>query len=148
MNGGVNLAPDAALRQALALVRGEPLGDVAFQWHWAEQLRVDMVGTVVDAACALADRAIARGDHTVALWAAGRGLVAAPSDDHLTVRRVDALMVAGRRDEARQLVVTLNRELRAAGRDLPPDLARRVHIALHSAQPGEDGLSSAGAGSR
>lgn len=148
VNGGVNLAPDAALRQALALVRGEPLGDVAFQWHWAEQLRVDMVGTVVDAACALADRAIARGDHTVALWAAGRGLVAAPSDDHLTVRRVDALMVAGRRDEARQLVVTLNRELRAAGRDLPPDLARRVHIALHSAQPGEDGLSSAGAGSR
>ncbi len=69
---GVNLAPDASLRQALALVRGEPLDHAGFQWHWAEQLRADMVGTVVDAACALADRAIARGDHTVALWAAAR----------------------------------------------------------------------------
>jgi hypothetical protein len=135
VSGGVNLAPDASLRRALALVRGEPLGDVAFQWHWAEQLRADMIGTVIDAACALADRAIARGDHTVALWATGRGLAAAPADDHLTVRRIDALMVAGRRDEAHQLVVTLNRELRAAGRDLPPDLARRVHIALHSTHP-------------
>ena len=138
LSGGANLASDAALRRALALVRGEPLGEIAFHWHWAEQLRADMVGTIVDAACALADRAIARGDHTVALWAVGRGLVAAPGDDHLAVRRIDALMVAGRQEEAHDLVRTLNRALRVAGRDLPPDLARRVHVALHSTQLGSN----------
>ena len=136
LSGGVNLAPDASLRRALALVRGEPLGDVAFQWHWAEQLRADMVSTIVDAVCVLADRAIARSDHVVALWSIGRGLVAAPGDDQLLVRRIDALMVAGRTDEAHQLVVSLNRGLRDAGRDLAPELARRLHLALGAMNAG------------
>ncbi len=76
----------------------------------------------------------------------GAGLAAAPGDDHLTVRRIDALMVAGRSDEAHRLVIALNRGLRAAGRDLPPELARRVHVALHRAQAGGEGLAGAGLG--
>ncbi|MFT3888452.1 MAG: LysM peptidoglycan-binding domain-containing protein [Arachnia sp.] len=135
LSGGVNVAPDASLRQSLSLVRGEPLGDLAVHWHWAEQLRTDMVAMIVDAASVLADRAIARDDTGLALWALDRASLAAPDDDQLAVRRAHALAAAGRVDEARQQTVALNRVLRTAGRDLPPELSRRLHRALNPPPP-------------
>lgn len=134
--GGVNLASTPALRSALRLVRGEPLGSLAFHWHWAETLRADMISMIVDAASVLADRAIDHGEADLALWAVGRGRLASPSDDHLAVREIHALAVAGRSDALERAVVSLNRTLRREGRDLQPELARRVQVALRMGQAG------------
>lgn len=131
LSGGVNMSSDAALAAALRMVRGEPLGSFAFQWVWAEQLKADMVGMIVDAACVLADRSLDRGDAAAALWAVRRGRTAAPADDALAAREILALALAGRSSEAGSAAVTLTRAARAEGRDLAPDLARRVQLALH-----------------
>ena len=58
---GVNRASDDSLQAALELVRGAPLADAApGQWHWAEELRTDMISCVRDIGLELADRALAR----------------------------------------------------------------------------------------
>ena len=129
--GGVNSASPSALRQALRLVRGEPLGASAFQWHWAQTLRADMVSMIVDAASVLADRAIEHDDPDLALWAVARGRLAAPEDDQLRVRAIHAFAVAARAAELDREVLALNRSVRAAGRDLPVELAHRVQLAIH-----------------
>lgn len=131
--GGVNTASDGSLRQALRLVRGEPLGSLAFQWHWAQTLRTDMVSMIVDAACVLADRAIDHGDQVTALWAVGRGRLAAPDDESLGAREIHALALAGRRPELERAVVVLTRSARAEGRDLDPEVARRIQHAIRLA---------------
>lgn len=133
--GGVNLASTAAIRQALRLVRGEPLGPLAFQWHWAETMRADMVAMIVDAASVLADRAIDQRDPDLALWAVARGRLAAQEDDELSVREIHALAIAGRRSDLERAVVALNRTVRATNRDLPQNLARRVQLAIHLSAP-------------
>lgn len=140
LGAGVQGSPDAALRSALRLVRGQPLGTAAFQWPWAETLRADMVAMVVDASCTLADRAIQRGDAVLALWAAGRGRLAAPRDDEVAVREIDGLALAGRGDEARSAVLAVTRAARAAGRDLAPHLALRISLVLER----ERAVASAG----
>ena len=129
--GGVNVATGASLREALRLVRGEPFGSRAFQWHWAHQLQADIVSTVVDAACVLADRALEHDDQEMALWAVGRARLASPESDLLAVREIDALAAAGRHDELQRAIVALNRSTRSTGRDLPVELARRVQRAIH-----------------
>lgn len=137
LSGGVNMAGTAALRDALELVRGEPLGTFAFQWHWAQQLRAEMVAMIVDAACVLADRSLSQGDLDTALWAIAQGRLGAPLDDALAVREVEALAQAGRRADAEHAVVRLNRSLRADGRDLEPSLAIRIQESLRrSTRPG------------
>lgn len=130
LSPGIRHTPDAALRAALRQVRGAPLGSASFQWPWAETLRVDMTAMIVDAAAALADRALERGDATAVLWAVGRGKLAAPLDDELAVRELQALALAGRSEDLRHAIVALNRSLRSAGRDLAPHLALRVSLAL------------------
>lgn len=130
LSGGVNFAGTQALREALGLVRGEPLGTFSFQWHWAQQLRADMVAMVVDAASVLADRALEQGDLDTAAWAIGRGRLGAPFDDALSAREIEVLVRGGRRSEADQALLRLNRALRAEGRDLEPGLARRVQDAM------------------
>ena len=59
---GVNRASDDSLQAALELVRGAPLADAApGQWHWAEELRTDMISCVRDIGVELADRALLAG---------------------------------------------------------------------------------------
>lgn len=135
--GGVNGASSAALRQALRLVRGVPLGSLGFQWHWAQTLRTDMVSMIVDAACVLADRAIDHEDVDTALWAVGRGRLAAPESDLLSIREIHALAVAHRQPQMDRAILTLNRSVRADGRDLDPELARRVQLAIHLSSKAE-----------
>lgn len=130
LTGGVNVASSAALREALEMVRGEPMGAFAFQWHWAQQLRADMVAMIVDAACVLTDRALAHDDTHTAMWAVGQGKHAAPLDDSLAVREIETLHRAGRHSEAEQAIIRLNRVLRAEGRDLDPLLATRAQQAV------------------
>lgn len=130
LSGGVNTAGTLALRDALLLVRGEPLGSFAFQWYWAQQWQADMVAMIVDTACVLADRALLQADPETALWAVSRGRLGAPVNDALSVREIEALRLAGRREDAGRAVVGLNRTLRAEGRDLDPALAARVQDSL------------------
>nr|WP_255436493.1 LysM peptidoglycan-binding domain-containing protein [Tessaracoccus sp. MC1756] len=132
LSGGVNMAGSHALRDALALVRGEPLGIFAFQWQWAQQLRADMIAMIVDAACVLADRSLDQGDLETTRWAIARGRLGSPSDDALAVREIEALLRAGSQADAEHAVVRLNRALRAEGRDLEPALAIRVQDAMQT----------------
>ncbi len=133
--GGINLAPSAALAEALSLVRGAPLGPNWFQWAWAEQLRCDMMAMIVDTACELADRAIKASDPDRALWAIAQGRKAGEEFDVLAVREIHALALAGRAEETRSALLRLSRATRGAGRDLAPDLARRVQFALRLVAP-------------
>ncbi|MHA7861680.1 LysM peptidoglycan-binding domain-containing protein [Tessaracoccus sp. Y36] len=132
LSGGVNMAGSHALRDALAMVRGEPLGTFGFQWQWAQQLRADMIAMIVDAACVLADRSLDQGDLETAMWAIARGRLGSPSDDALAVREIEALLRAGSQADAEHAVVRLNRALRAEGRDLEPALAIRVQDAMQT----------------
>lgn len=131
LGAGVDLAPDSALVEALRLVGGEPLGSFAFQWMWAHQLRADMVSMIADAACCLADRALERDDTALAQWAVGRGRLAAPDSDEVAAREILTHAAEGRFDDAERAALRLSRAARAQGRDLAPDLARRVQAALH-----------------
>ena len=79
--GGVNRAGETSLAEALALVRGTPLGSFEFQWSWAEQLRSDMVSMIIDAAATLADRCTAREEHELADWARTHPSFFQPIDD-------------------------------------------------------------------
>ncbi len=73
--GGVNRTSDDRLRAALDLVRGAPLADAApGQWHWAEELRTDMISCIRDIGAELTDRALAASDIDLARWAAARAL--------------------------------------------------------------------------
>ena len=94
--GGVNRTSDDRLRAALDLVRGAPLADAApGQWHWAEELRTDMISCVRDIGAELADRALLAGDIDLARWAAARALVAAPGDELLLAARIRTEHLAG-----------------------------------------------------
>lgn len=133
--GGVNVAPTAALSEALSLVRGTPLGPNWFQWAWTEQMRCDMIAMIVDAACELADRAIKLIVPEQALWAIAQARKVGDEFDVIAVREIHALALAGRTEETRSAVLRLSRATRGAGRDLAPDLARRVQFALQLVAP-------------
>lgn len=131
--GGVNMANDALLLEALDLVRGEPLQQVAFQWPWADQLRRDMISAITDAAAVLFDRALLRNDLATARRALAQGLLAAGEDEVLAVRRVQLLAAVGDRRGMDQAVMHLTRAAKASGRDLAPDSVERIRAALNLA---------------
>ncbi|MBA8793592.1 LysM repeat protein [Friedmanniella endophytica] len=129
-HAGVNLTGTDGLVAALGLVRGAPLADAApGQWHWAEELRTDMVSVVRDIAVELADRALASGDLDRARWAAGRGLTAAPRDERLMAARIRTEHRAGNVAEVERLSLEVSSHARWLGLDLDPetvDLLQRV----------------------
>jgi len=117
----VNRASDRGLRLALELVRGAPLADAApGQWHWAEELRTDMISAVRDIGVELAERALLAGDLDLARWAAARGLVAAPGDELLLAARVRTEHLAGNAPETERLALHLAAQARVLGVDLNP----------------------------
>lgn len=119
IQGGVNQASDSALRAALDLVRGAPLADAApGQWHWAEEMRCDMVSTIRDIGAVLAQRALDHGDVDLARWAAARALMACPEDETLMGLRIMTEHRAGNHQEVERLVLHLTRSARAIGVDL------------------------------
>ncbi|HET9647114.1 MAG TPA: LysM peptidoglycan-binding domain-containing protein [Microlunatus sp.] len=119
---GVNRTSDSGLRAALELVRGAPLADAApGQWHWAEELRTDMISAVRDIGVELAGRANAAGDLDLARWAAARALAAAPGDELLLSARIRTEHQAGNRNETERLSLQLAAQARALGMDLEPD---------------------------
>jgi len=122
--GGVERADTARLIQALELVRGAPLADAApGQWHWAEEIRTDMVSIVRDIGVIATKRCLDEGDIDQARWAASRALVAAPEDELLLCARVQTEHAAGNRLEVERLVAWITRNARNLGIDLLPDTA-------------------------
>jgi LysM repeat protein len=119
---GVNRASDDNLKAALELVRGAPLADAApGQWHWAEELRTDMISCVRDIGVELADRALLGGDLERARWAASRALLAAPGDELLLAARIRTERAAGNAAETDRLSLQLAAQARALGVDLDPE---------------------------
>ncbi|CAA9288420.1 MAG: CBM50 [uncultured Friedmanniella sp.] len=119
--GGVNRAGDEALRAVLQLLRGAPLADVApGQWHWAEELRTDLISCLRDVGVELAGRALAAGDLALARWAAARALVAAPGDELLLAARIRTEHRAGNTAETERLTLQLAAQARRLGVDLDP----------------------------
>ncbi len=119
---GVNRASDDSLRAALELVRGAPLADAApGQWHWAEELRTDMISCVRDIGVELADRALLAGDLERARWAAARALLAAPGDELLLAARIRTEHTAGNAAETERLTLQLAAQARTLGVDLDPE---------------------------
>lgn len=71
------------LRQALSLVRGEPLTGVGRSYPWAHSHRQSIVAQIVDAAEELAEVRLASGDWRSAEWAARQGLRAHPYEERM-----------------------------------------------------------------
>lgn len=75
---------DLALRRALALVKGRPFSAInPLRYAWAEPFVQEMVSAIVDAAHELSVRRREAGDPAGALWAAGKGLLAAEENESL-----------------------------------------------------------------
>ncbi|MEU1629457.1 hypothetical protein ABZ746_29900 [Streptomyces sp. NPDC020096] len=85
VRSGLNTADSSGaqcLRQALELVRGRPFAATQpRRCMWAEPLVQDMIPAIVDAAAALAERRLVAGDPRGAVWAATKGLHAAPETE-------------------------------------------------------------------
>ena len=128
---GVNRVPVTTLVAALRLVRGAPLADAApGQWHWAEELRSDMVSTIRDIGARVGDAALAEGDVDLARWAVGRALVAAPGDEILMRLRLRTEHRAGNRPEVERIVLQLTRHARVLGIDLDDETVRAIQEAI------------------
>ncbi len=86
----------ADLRSALDLVRGQPFAEVhGFEWAWSEGFVASIETAVANAAHDLAQRYLELGDPDGAIWAAMRGLAAAPADEILYRDRMLACDLAG-----------------------------------------------------
>ena len=128
---GINRVPVPTLVSALKLVRGAPLADAApGQWHWAEELRSDMVSTIRDIGARVGDAALADGDIDLARWAAGRALVAAPGDEILMRLRLRTEHRAGNRPDVERIVLQLTRHARVLGIDLDDETVRAIQEAI------------------
>lgn len=127
---GVNQIDTRALSRALELVRGAPLADAApGQWHWAEEIRTDMVSLIRDIGVDLTDRALTDSNIDLARWAAARALTAAPQDELLIAARIRTEHQAGNPAEVERLRLQLAAHSRTLGVNLHPDtldLLRRV----------------------
>ena len=135
--GGVNQASTPVLRQALGMVRGAPLAGVDFQWPWADQMRMDMVGMVTDAGAVLCDRALEQGDVVTARWAIDQAKLAAADDELIGVRDIQLLAFEGDTAGLDQAVRRVTRAARVAGRDLAPESVQRIQQALHVSVAGQ-----------
>ncbi|MCL2736023.1 MAG: LysM peptidoglycan-binding domain-containing protein [Propionibacteriaceae bacterium] len=152
---GVEATSTDKLIQALHLVRGAPLADAApGQWHWAEELRTDIVSVIRDIGVIATARCLQQQDIDRARWAASRALIAAPEDEQLLCARVRTEHAAGNRMEVERLVNWISRNARNLGTDLLPETVTTLHEVIGSrptppvwpqlARQGTQGLSDPG----
>jgi hypothetical protein len=129
--GGLERATSERLVAALELVRGAPLQDAApGQWHWAEELRVEMISLIRDIGLVLAERALAAQDHQQARWALTRALLAADGDEQLLCARIKTEHQAGNRAEVERLTGWLTRQSRQLGVDLMPETVSLIQAVI------------------
>ncbi len=134
LSGGVNAASPQLLREALSIVRGEPMEGVAFQWPWASSLLADMVAMVTDAAVVLAERSMDADDAAMAQWAIAQGRLASPDAEPLLAAEIRLHALVGDHAAVQEKALALSRAARAQGRDLEPGTVRRIQSALHAAR--------------
>ncbi|MBA3744493.1 BTAD domain-containing putative transcriptional regulator [Sporichthya sp.] len=92
------------LEAALSLVRGRPfLGVNPAAYGWAEAETQDMISAIVDVAHALAEQALAAGDHRRARWATAKGITAEPCAELLYRDAICAAKAGGDRVDAERL---------------------------------------------
>jgi len=121
VSSGVEEVETDKLMEALELVRGAPLADASpGQWHWAEEIRTDMMSVIRDIGVVTANRCLNQGDIDRARWAANRALVAAPEDELLLGVKVLIEHNAGNKLETDRLVSWITRNARNLGIDLLP----------------------------
>ena len=131
LNRGIEEADTENLIEALTLVRGAPLADATpGQWHWAEEMRTDMVSLIRDIGVVATNRCVANHDIDRARWAASRALIAAPEDEMLLCARVRTEHSAGNRMEVERLASWISRNARNLGVDLFPDTVKTLHHVL------------------
>lgn len=119
---GVEDTETEQLLQALQFVRGAPLVDAApGQWHWAEELRTDIVSVIRDIGVIATLRCLEAGDIDRARWAASHALSVAAEDEQLLCARVRTEHAAGNRLEVERLVAWITRNARNLGMDLLPE---------------------------
>lgn len=124
--GTVNDASDRALRHALTLVSGPPLGTAIARWPWARTIHDDMVAFLVDVACELTDRCLAGGYFDEALWALEQGRSVGPNDDELRIRAVRARHLMGDAAATQAEVASLIQTIRDENRQMQPEHAAEL----------------------
>lgn len=124
--GTVNAASDRALRQALTLISGQPLGTAVARWPWARTFHDDMVGFLVDVACELTDRCLAGGYFDEALWAIEQGRLVGPNHDELRIRAVRARHLMGDGAGTQAEIATLIQTIRDENRQMRPEHAAEL----------------------
>jgi len=136
ISGGIESLEADQLLDALRLVRGMPLADAApGQWHWAEELRTDMVSVIRDLGVVAARKCLDLGRLDQARWATNRALLAAPDDETLLVTRIEVEYAAGNRTEVERLAGWVTRNARSIGIDLLPESAAVLRAVLSSPRP-------------
>ncbi|MDR0960762.1 MAG: LysM peptidoglycan-binding domain-containing protein [Propionibacteriaceae bacterium] len=117
--GGVEQASTERLAAALSLVRGAPLADAApGQWHWAEEMRTDMISVIRDIAVVLGDRHIDAQRLEEARAALDIALRVAPDDELLLATRIRLEDATGNRGEVDRLANAIIANARGRGLDL------------------------------
>ncbi|WP_297745722.1 LysM peptidoglycan-binding domain-containing protein [uncultured Tessaracoccus sp.] len=124
--GTINEASDRALRYALTLVSGPPLGTAVVRWPWARTIHDDMVAFLVDVACELTDRCLAGGYFDEALWALEQGRNVGPNHDELRIRAVRARHLMGDAAATRAEVASLIQTIRDENRQMQPEHAAEL----------------------
>ena len=124
--GTVNEASDRALRHALTLVSGPPLGTAVARWPWARTIHDDMVAFFVDVACELTDRCLAGGYFDEALWALEQGRSVGPNHDELRIRAVRARHLMGDAAATQAEVASLIQTIRDENRQMQPEHAAEL----------------------
>jgi hypothetical protein len=85
-------------RLALGLVRGAPFAGVpagSYGWAWDELIVATMEAAIVEVAHQMAVACMEEGSPKQADWAAGRGLLAVPTDEELLADRLRAAFAMG-----------------------------------------------------
>lgn len=127
VGAGVNHASDRALRRALTLVRGTPLGTAATRWPWARTLHDDMASMIVDIACVLVDRCLEQGHLDEAGWALEQAERAASGHDELALRRVRLHTAANEPARAQMATASWLVRMREDNREISSDHAHELH---------------------
>ncbi|MET9535779.1 LysM peptidoglycan-binding domain-containing protein [Streptomyces sp. NPDC006649] len=131
---GSGPAANDALRTALRMVRGRPFSSVdRRRYIWAEHLAQDMISAIVDAAHELAERCLATRDPRGALWAATKGLDAAPEMESLYRILFQAYAAVGDRDSLERAAAKLDALNEELGCDCEEDTALLLHDLLSPA---------------
>ena len=127
IHAGITHTTVEDLADALNLVRGAPLADATpGQWHWAEEVRTDIISVIRDIGAILTEISLKEGDIDQARWAASRALVVAPEDEILLRSRLLTEHAAGNRVEVERLATWITRSAKHLGMDLLPETVQAL----------------------